>query len=128
MKRSTILELTLLSIVLSPFAVLAQSDNQYPAASFQPKVVFADEALIAASKSAKQPAASVSEHTSNTATDSEYPAANFQPKVVFIDESAAKSTKAGHASAKSTAKKTEFDPKYPAASFEPKIVFSGSAS
>lgn len=124
MKRSTILELAILSIVLSPFAVSAQNDTQYPAANFQPKVVFTDETLAAATKPAKEPAAAVS----LVQSDSHYPAANFQPKVVFIDEAASKTTSSETSPSKSAGKKTEFDPKYPAASFEPKIVFSGSAS
>ncbi len=125
MKKSTIFKLALLGIILSPFTVSAQTDTQYPAANFQPKVIFTDESVTAVSKSAET---SKTVHVAQT--DSQYPAANFQPKVIFIDESAAKATSSDHAPAhsSSTGKKTAFDPKYPAASFEPKVIYPDSAS
>lgn len=123
MKKSTIRELVMAGIVLSSFAISAQSDTQYPAANYQPKVIFTDESVAAANKTAKEPAHAVSV----AQTDSQYPAANYQPKVIFIDESAAKSSHSSGGAAPNVGKKTAFDPKYPAASFEPKIVYPSSA-
>ena len=88
-------------IFLTPLAVTANSDDsQYPAANFQPKVIFLDESVKAAE------------------VDSKYPAANFQPKVLYLDASAAVV-----ASSASKGETSVFDPKYPAANFEPKVIY-----
>ncbi len=86
------------------------ASDEYPAADFQPKVVFIDE--DAASQSA--PAVKKRKFT----FDPDYPAADFEPKVVFIDKEAA-------SSATSHTKKKEviFDPDYPAAYFQPKVIY-----
>ncbi|MGR8979980.1 MAG: hypothetical protein ACU84H_07830 [Gammaproteobacteria bacterium] len=56
------------------------AETQYPAADFQPKVVYQDPDYKPSSQPAAQaPAAS--------ASDSKYPAANFQPKVLYNDPS-----------------------------------------
>lgn len=98
-------KLVLLSvgIFLMPFTVTANSDDsQYPAANFQPKVIFLDESVRLVEDDAK------------------YPAANFQPKILYIDASAASATMA---SSINNGEKSVFDPKYPAANFEPKVIY-----
>jgi len=70
---------------------VAIADNQYPAADFEPKVLyqdasvksFAPDAPTATTKSApaSTPAPVVEE-----AFDARYPATNFEPKVLFSDE------------------------------------------
>ena len=54
------------------------AETQYPAADFQPKVVYTDPDYKPSTQPSTQPAAS-------SATDSQYPAANFQPKVLYTD-------------------------------------------
>ena len=83
------------------FAVLllasaaASADQQYPAADFQPEVLYQDADYIAknspstatkapVAKAAKAPAAA-SAATERTDNDSKYPAANFQPEVLYHD-------------------------------------------
>jgi hypothetical protein len=106
MKNKT-LGLLLAGIIFTPFAAVANSDDSaYPAANFQPTVIFADE-------SAKSTAGS-----QQSAFDADYPAASFQPKVLFADASATSSS-----GGTSTGEKSSFDPKYPAANFEPKVIY-----
>jgi hypothetical protein len=75
-------------------SAVANADTQYPAADFQPSVVFQDEAYIsntqtaakAAAPAVKTPAAPA--HVAAPASDesdAKYPAASFQPVVVFSD-------------------------------------------
>ena len=54
------------------------AETQYPAADFQPKVVYTDPDYKPSTQPSTQLAAS-------SATDSQYPAANFQPKVLYTD-------------------------------------------
>ena len=93
-----LLSLTTVAISFSSLAAVAATD--YPASSFQPKVIFIDDAAKGGS-------------ANQTAFDSKYPAASFQPKVVFFDKS----------TANKTSNQTAFDPKYPAASFQPKVIY-----
>lgn len=60
---------------------LVSADTQYPAADFQPQVVFQDSDYI--EKSGKSESVS----SSSNEVDSKYPAANFQPQVVYSDPS-----------------------------------------
>jgi hypothetical protein len=69
-------------LIASP---LAGADQKYPAADFQPQVVFQDNDLIAKSGSASKPAAKVAEASASNEVDAKYPAANFQPQVVYSD-------------------------------------------
>lgn len=68
---------------------LVGADEKYPAADFQPEVVFQDSEYIA--KNGQSSAAHVSNNSSSanvsesSAADSKYPAANFQPQVVYSD-------------------------------------------
>ncbi|MGZ8953518.1 MAG: hypothetical protein ACXW0Q_02440 [Methylovulum sp.] len=73
-------------LLASPFV---NADQKYPAADFQPEVVYQDNDYIA--KSSPSEAASVStkkavkDVSESNETDSKYPAANFQPQVVYSD-------------------------------------------
>jgi len=101
--KNKILGLLIAGIISSPLTAIAES--KYPAANFEPKVIFADESAKSTGNAKK------------SSFDAEYPAANFQPKVLYVDASAAKSSTA------STGEKSTFDPKYPAANFEPKVIY-----
>ncbi len=65
-------------LIASP---LASADQQYPAADFQPQVIFQDNDLIA--KSGQESKPGVKE--TSTEADAKYPAANFEPQVVYSD-------------------------------------------
>ncbi len=104
--KNNILGLLIAVGIASPLT--AAADSKYPAADYQPKVIFADE-------SAKSSAPATGEKSS---FDADFPAANFQPKVLYVDASLAASS-----SAASTGEKSVFDPKYPAANFEPKVIY-----
>jgi hypothetical protein len=69
-------------VLASPF-VSAKSD--YPAADFQPKVVFSDSDYKHEGGSASS--ASTKSKAKKAEFDPNFPAANFQPKVVFADDS-----------------------------------------
>ncbi len=70
-------------LALCSFA--ASADEKYPAADFQPKVVFIDQAAAAASGSStastKCPGQTVA--AKQTEFDPKYPAASFAPKVLY---------------------------------------------
>jgi hypothetical protein len=97
MKKAIILGLA--SIALNTFAAVASADEQYPAANFEPSVIYIDEKAAAA-----------------TQVDEKYPAANFQPTVIFTDEAAAQQSSAA-------AEQAQEDPNYPAAYFKPKVIY-----
>ncbi len=70
----------------------AGADQQYPAADFQPEVLYQDSDYIAKSSSstaaAKAPASSTTASSSAAVShevDSKYPASNFQPEVLYHD-------------------------------------------
>ncbi len=102
MKKLIVLGVGVFSLSLLSNAAMATSD--YPAADFQPKVVYIDEDAVGKAGSGSQ---------KQTAYDPDYPAASFQPKVVYIDKDAAKKA----------APVVEFDPDYPAAYFQPKVIY-----
>lgn len=77
MKKNKLTKAVLAALVFASSSVLAASD--YPAADFQPKVLFSDESAQSAPESKPAAAAVVEE------SDSNFPAANFQPKVLFKD-------------------------------------------
>lgn len=77
MKKNKLTKAVLAALVFASSSVLAASD--YPAADFQPKVLFSDESAQSAPESKPVAAAVVEE------SDSNFPAANFQPKVLFKD-------------------------------------------
>lgn len=99
MKKNELTKAVLAALVLASSSVLAESD--YPAADFQPKVVFSDEG--AQSAPASKPAAAAPAEKA----DPNFPAANYQPKVLFSDadykhSSAAPSAAGSAKSAKSS--------------------------
>ncbi len=103
--KKLILRLLISGIISTPLLAVANSDDsKYPAANFQPTVIFADESAKTSSASAQ-----------SSVFDAKYPAANFQPKVLYVDASVASSG--------TTGKKSEFDPKFPAANFEPLVIY-----
>lgn len=82
-KKNNLLQGAIVALlVASPFAANA---GQYPAADFEPKVLYQDESV----KSTPAPAAVKSvpaAAVAATVEDSKYPATNFQPKILFSDE------------------------------------------
>ncbi len=100
--------LLLAATISMPIVASANSDSDYPAANFQPKVIFSDDSV-----------SSTSSNTGKTSSfDPDYPAANFQPKVLYVDASSSAS-----ATTVSFGEKSTFDPKFPAANFEPKVIY-----
>jgi hypothetical protein len=79
MKNSIILSLAIATISAMPLMAQAQTDPQYPAANFQPKVIFIDEAAAAKHHETK----SSTPASQKTQPDPKYPAAAFEPKVIF---------------------------------------------
>ena len=76
-------------------AVPVVNAQEYPAADFQPKVLFRDESVVVA------PASTVAASPVST------PCVNSQQSAVAAKQEV-----------------SEFDPKYPASSFQPKVIFS----
>lgn len=113
MKKNT-LKLSVYAVMLLSSA-LAIADDEFPAADFQPKVIFenSDASTAAQPSSTSAPEAST--------TDSNYPAADYQPKVLYQNDAA---------NADSSSKKTvaeepaAIDTEHPAADFQPKVLFS----
>lgn len=99
MKKNQLTKAVLAALVLASSSVLAASD--YPAADFQPKVVFSDPNAQSASESKSAAAAPVEE------ADPNFPAASYQPKVLFNDagykHSAAAPAAPGFSASKSSA-------------------------
>jgi len=79
MKKTIILGLATAVIALATFTASAGNDEQYPAANFQPKVVYIDKEAV--NSSPKCPDQKTAEKA--TEFDPKYPAANFSPKVVY---------------------------------------------
>jgi len=98
MRKSFLLGLALLGISSIPLGASAATDSHYPAADFQPSVIY-----LAPNSGAK-------ESTQET-HDPKDPASNFTPSVIFIDKQAANQSEEA------------FDPKYPAANFKPRIIY-----
>jgi hypothetical protein len=95
-----------LSIAISSLNAYAAADDKYPAANFEPSVVYMDKDYAGGSSSAA---------TSQTPKDDKYPAASFEPKIIYSDSNASAETVAQPAE--------QFDPKYPAAYFKPKVIY-----
>jgi hypothetical protein len=71
-------------LLLASTAVSA--DEQYPAADFQPEVLYQDSDYIAKnSPSASTSKATASNAAASKEVDSKYPAANFEPEVLYHD-------------------------------------------
>lgn len=71
--------------VLLLLSSVAGADQKYPAADFQPTVVYQDSDYIAKSGSSSSAASKQTSNSASEAVDPKYPAANFQPKVVYND-------------------------------------------
>ena len=82
MKNRQINQGLFITFLLSASTVSAQ---EYPAANFQPKVIYSSEAAAPVENSASDPCRPKAEQT---AIDPKYPAASFQPKVIFSDADA----------------------------------------
>ncbi|MCX7089752.1 MAG: hypothetical protein NTV00_17080 [Methylococcales bacterium] len=122
MKKNNLTLGVLAVLLLNSTLALAESD--YPAADFQPKVLFHDSGTTStAAETATKQAVPAS-----SAADSNYPAADFQPKVVFQDDSV--SSKASVAVSKATVTESAasetavVDSAYPAADFQPKVLYN----
>ena len=79
MKKIIILGLATAVIALASLTASAGSDDQYPAADFQPKVIYIDKDSVKSSTKCptQKPAEKAAEF------DPKYPAANFTPKVIY---------------------------------------------
>ena len=79
MKKILISGLATAVIALTSLSASAGSDEKYPAANFQPKVVFLDKESVKAIPQCQpqKPAEKVTEF------DPKYPAANFTPKIIY---------------------------------------------
>ena len=64
---------------------VVSADEQYPAADFQPSVVYQDESHIKSNTSSQSAVKQNSSAAASTEVDDKYPAANFQPQVVYSD-------------------------------------------
>lgn len=110
MKTPLIISALSAAILFTPGISSAKSDDsQYPAANFQPKVLFqSEEASNSSSSMGKK-----------TAYDPAYPATSFEPKIVYQDKDAIKTSN----KLSFQGEKSVYDPKYPAANFEPKVIY-----
>ena len=77
MKKNELTKVVLAALVFASSVAMAESD--YPAADFQPKVIFSDDSASQSASEPKETAAKVEE------ADENFPAANYQPKVLFSD-------------------------------------------
>ena len=91
MKKNNLTTGTFAVLLLA--STVAGADQKYPAADFQPEVLYQDSAYIAKNSPSATPAkavapapkaASSGPDTSNE-VDSKYPASNFQPEVLYQD-------------------------------------------
>lgn len=98
MKKMIILGLTMAAVALNTLGVSAATDDKYPAANFEPSVIYIAKDAGAAGQAQNE-------------SDPKYPASNFTPIVVFADNQLADQTQ------------DQFDPKYPAAYFKPKVIY-----
>ncbi len=80
MKKIIILGLATAFISLASSIASAASDDQYPAANFQPKVIYIDKDSVQPSSS-KCPTKKTAEK--ETEFDPKYPAASFEPKIIY---------------------------------------------
>ncbi|MGZ4954836.1 MAG: hypothetical protein ACXV8Q_06955 [Methylobacter sp.] len=79
MKKTIILGLATTVLALTSLTVSAGSDDQYPAANFEPKVIYIDKDSVKSSPKCpdQKPAEKAAEF------DPKYPATNFTPKVIY---------------------------------------------
>jgi len=90
MKRTQLNQGMLCGLLLVAAVANAQ---EYPAADFQPKVLFQDESVVneakpSSAKNAQAPCVNQAEDVKKDVVaevDPKYPASNFQPKVIFSE-------------------------------------------
>lgn len=151
MRKLALYSLATSLITLSSTNTLFASDEKYPAANFEPSVVYIDKDYSNNNDSSiSKPAKAVDEkfpaanfeptivymdkdYSDNNgsslskpakAVDEKYPAANFEPSVVYMDKDyETNSTSSNSAASQNTNVSEQIDPKYPAANFQPKIVY-----
>lgn len=98
MKKNELTKSVMLALLLASPLAMAE---EYPAADFQPKVLYSDTSAQSQSASAKStPAAKVAEPVE---VDPNFPAANYQPKVLFSDAEYKHSSAAPSAGSSSSA-------------------------
>ena len=88
--------------VLLLSSAVASADQQYPAADFQPEVLYQNSDYIAKEtpKAAPAKAAAPVAKAAAVEVDSKYPAADFQPEVLYHDPNYKPSTSAKSVSVK----------------------------
>lgn len=99
MNKYKLLGFAFAAVALNPILASAATDDKYPAANFEPTVIYVD-------KDAVQTASA-----SPAEFDAKYPAANYQPQVIYADKELIE------------AAQDQTDPKYPAAYFKPKVIY-----
>ncbi|NOS89094.1 MAG: hypothetical protein HOP34_11265 [Methylococcaceae bacterium] len=93
MNKTYFLGLAMAGVLLNPISASAASDSKYPAADFEPSVIYS------------------SNEVAQNDADPKYPAANFTPTVIYVDSQLAEKSQ------------DNFDPKYPAAYFKPTVIY-----
>lgn len=81
MKKTIILGMATAVFSMTALTVSAESDAKYPAANFQPKVVYIDKDAV---KATSKPSCKKSKAEADKSEfDPKYPAAHFNPKVIY---------------------------------------------
>ena len=83
MKKNNLTNSLFAVVLLS--SPLVGAETKYPAADFQPEVVYQDKEYIEKNSTSAKPAAAAPKASAKVEVDSKYPAANFEPQVVFSD-------------------------------------------
>lgn len=98
MNKTIISGFTVALIALNPVIASAASNDKYPAANFEPSVIYIDKDAVTEEAAAPE-------------FDPKYPAANFESKVVYIDNDLIEQAE------------DKYDAKYPAAYYKPKVIY-----
>jgi len=88
-KKNNLLQIAITTLLMAnSFVAMAATD--YPAADFEPKVLYQDASIKATAPTAPTakaaPATASTSAPSEEAYDARYPATNFEPKVLYSDE------------------------------------------
>jgi hypothetical protein len=83
MKRIIILGLSAAVITSASLTASAWGDEQYPAANFQPKVIYIDKDSVKTLATSQCQCPTQKSEEKTTEFDPKYPAANFVPKVIY---------------------------------------------
>jgi hypothetical protein len=98
MTKKIILGLAIAIGVIGSVNAAAAADDKYPAANFEPSVIYMDKDIAP-----------------QAPKDDKYPAANFEPKVIYQNSEVS--------SGISDQAAEQYDPKYPAAYFQPRVIY-----